>query len=307
MSDVKNLIDNISNGNYTETEDVFNSIMASKVSDKLDAMRIDVAKNLFKEQPFEEHPEVEAQAVETQDELDIEVQDTADIPVDYDVDNTDLVEEGYDPEEAKARRHVQNQSKDMSAAISTLRSKFNYSNEKIKALKSHGNNLGHIAATHYKMSKISSSDRYKDDKNVNQRSKSHIKNLEKHVAKHHGQEVVDALRKNTNSAIDHERSMYGKDLSHHNDFVNKHLGGKGSQDHKEYTKQVKSKNVYDHEKNSNHIDEAINKKVDPKTGNTTVTYTGADAAKRRATAGKYGYGPSRAKSLSKMGMNTLKK
>lgn len=81
MSDVKNLIDNIANGNYTESEDSFNSIMASKVSDKLDAMKIDVAKNMFKEQPAEEQPEVEAQAVETQDELDIEVQDTADTPV----------------------------------------------------------------------------------------------------------------------------------------------------------------------------------------------------------------------------------
>lgn len=81
MSDVKNLIDNIANGNYTESEDAFNSIMASKVSDKLDAMKIDVAKNMFKEHPAEKQPEVEAQAVETQDELDIEVQDTADTPV----------------------------------------------------------------------------------------------------------------------------------------------------------------------------------------------------------------------------------
>ena len=236
---VKDLIDNIANGNYTESEDSFNSIMASKVSDKLDAMKIDVAKNMFKEQPA--------------DELDIEVQNTADTPVDYDVEESELVEEGYDPEEAKARRHVQNQSKDMSAAISLLRSKFKYSNDKIENLKHHTNNIGHVAATHYKMSKVASSDRYKDDKNVQQRVGGHIKNLEKHIEKHHGKDVADAMKKSTNAAIDHERSMNGKDLNHHNDFVSKHLGGKGSDNHKEYVRQVKAKNPYDHENNTKHV------------------------------------------------------
>lgn len=52
--------------------------------------------------------------------------------------------------------------------------------------------------------------------------------------------------------------------------------------------------------------EAVTRTV--KNGVTTVTYTGDDAKKRRATPGKFGYGPSRAKSLAKMGMqSTMKK
>jgi hypothetical protein len=50
------------------------------------------------------------------------------------------------------------------------------------------------------------------------------------------------------------------------------------------------------------VDEAVVKKVNPKTGATVITYTGEDAKKKRATPGKYGYGPSRAKSLAKMGL-----
>ena len=50
------------------------------------------------------------------------------------------------------------------------------------------------------------------------------------------------------------------------------------------------------------VDEAVVKKVNPKTGATEITYTGEDAKKKRATPGKYGYGPSRAKSLAKIGL-----
>ena len=44
---VKNLINAISAGSAIETEESFNSVMAEKISVKLDAMRQDVAANMF--------------------------------------------------------------------------------------------------------------------------------------------------------------------------------------------------------------------------------------------------------------------
>ena len=52
---VKNLINAISAGSAIETEESFNSAMAEKISVKLDAMRQDVAANMFK--PVEETTE----------------------------------------------------------------------------------------------------------------------------------------------------------------------------------------------------------------------------------------------------------
>ena len=45
---VKNLINAISVGSAIETEDAFNSAMAEKISVKMDAMRQEVAANMFK-------------------------------------------------------------------------------------------------------------------------------------------------------------------------------------------------------------------------------------------------------------------
>ena len=45
---VKNLINAIATGSAIETEESFNSAMAEKISVKLDAMRQDVAANMFK-------------------------------------------------------------------------------------------------------------------------------------------------------------------------------------------------------------------------------------------------------------------
>lgn len=45
---VHNLISAIASGNALETETAFNAAMAEKISAKLDDMRIDVAKGLFK-------------------------------------------------------------------------------------------------------------------------------------------------------------------------------------------------------------------------------------------------------------------
>ena len=43
----RDLIDAITSGDATEVESSFNSIMAAKVSDKIDSMRNDVAQNMF--------------------------------------------------------------------------------------------------------------------------------------------------------------------------------------------------------------------------------------------------------------------
>jgi len=48
MSSIRNLIDAIHSGNSVEIETNFNSAMADKVSNKLDAIRKDVAQMLFK-------------------------------------------------------------------------------------------------------------------------------------------------------------------------------------------------------------------------------------------------------------------
>lgn len=48
MSSIRNLIDAIDGGNSIEIENSFNSAMAAKVSDKLDAIRKDVAQMMFK-------------------------------------------------------------------------------------------------------------------------------------------------------------------------------------------------------------------------------------------------------------------
>jgi hypothetical protein len=53
---VKNLINAISIGSAVDTEESFNAAMAEKISIKLDAMRQDVATNMF---ATEEQPEAE--------------------------------------------------------------------------------------------------------------------------------------------------------------------------------------------------------------------------------------------------------
>jgi len=53
----RDLIDAIANGEATEVETSFNSIMAAKVSDKIDSMRNDVAQNMFAS-PAEEEIEM---------------------------------------------------------------------------------------------------------------------------------------------------------------------------------------------------------------------------------------------------------
>jgi len=93
MSGVNDIIDAIQSGDSVAIDDAFNKEMSARVSDRLDTMRQDVAQNMFKSAEsvdLDADTEVEdmdleaapvEDAVETQDELDIEVQDTADTPV----------------------------------------------------------------------------------------------------------------------------------------------------------------------------------------------------------------------------------
>lgn len=92
MSGVNDIIDAIQSGDSVAIDNAFNKEMAARVSDRLDIMRQDVAQNMFKSADVEdlsaeddteldlESADVE-DVVDTEDELDIEVQDTADAPI----------------------------------------------------------------------------------------------------------------------------------------------------------------------------------------------------------------------------------
>jgi hypothetical protein len=93
MSGVNDIIDAIQSGDSVAIDDAFNKEMSARVSERLDTMRQDVAQNMFKSaESVDLDTDVEAEdmdleaapmedAVEAQDELDIEVQDTADTPI----------------------------------------------------------------------------------------------------------------------------------------------------------------------------------------------------------------------------------
>jgi hypothetical protein len=59
----RDLIDAITSGDATEVESSFNSIMAAKVSDKIDSMRNDVAQNMFTS------PAEETEAVDSEEDF----------------------------------------------------------------------------------------------------------------------------------------------------------------------------------------------------------------------------------------------
>jgi hypothetical protein len=87
MSDVNEIIDAIQTGDSVAIDTAFNKAMAGRVSDRLETMRHDVAQNMFKTQEVEDLSAEDATQDEvvdleaTTDELDVEVQDTADAPV----------------------------------------------------------------------------------------------------------------------------------------------------------------------------------------------------------------------------------
>lgn len=66
---VKNLINAISAGDAVETENAFQAAIADKISTKLDAMKIEVARGMFAQQDSAEaEPEAVEQETETTEE-----------------------------------------------------------------------------------------------------------------------------------------------------------------------------------------------------------------------------------------------
>lgn len=68
---VENLISAISDGNYSDAEDAFENIMANKVTDALDAKRLEISKNMFASAEtngtFEDFEAEEPEAVESEE------------------------------------------------------------------------------------------------------------------------------------------------------------------------------------------------------------------------------------------------
>jgi hypothetical protein len=61
MSSTKDLINAISTGDSVGIETAFNTAMAEKITVQLDAMRQEVAQNMFKSAPMEAAPEASAE------------------------------------------------------------------------------------------------------------------------------------------------------------------------------------------------------------------------------------------------------
>ena len=59
------------------------------------------------------------------------------------------------------------------------------------------------------------------------------------IEQHHGKEAADAVAQHTNHAYSVDNTSGGSKVPKHfhSDFVNKHLGGKGSSEHEAYKKQ----------------------------------------------------------------------
>lgn len=72
---VQDLIKAINSGDSTEIDSAFNAEMANRISTRLEDMRVSVAQGMFATEQSVEEPEVEEQ------ETEVEVQDTADTPV----------------------------------------------------------------------------------------------------------------------------------------------------------------------------------------------------------------------------------
>jgi hypothetical protein len=68
MSDIKSMVDAVSSGDMASANNIFNGIMADKVSQALDAKRVEVAQNLYNEEQLEmdlgDENEFEFQAAE---------------------------------------------------------------------------------------------------------------------------------------------------------------------------------------------------------------------------------------------------
>ena len=84
MSGVQDLINAIDSGDSTTIDAAFENEMANRISTKLDDMKVDIAQNMFKSQQEvtdELSADVDLETEQEVEDLDVEVQDTADTPV----------------------------------------------------------------------------------------------------------------------------------------------------------------------------------------------------------------------------------
>jgi hypothetical protein len=98
--------------------------------------------------------------------------------------------------------------------------------------------IAHLAADHYHH--VSSGSDYNDDATPKQQSahRSKAKEILKKVEQHHGAEAAKDVESHTNHAFEHDNMSAGGSAGSHTKFADKHLGGKGSAQHKEYTSRL---------------------------------------------------------------------
>ena len=65
---VQNLINAIAEGDSVAIESAFNQEMATRISDRLEDMRIDVARNMFRTESVQDQPEEETPEEETEED-----------------------------------------------------------------------------------------------------------------------------------------------------------------------------------------------------------------------------------------------
>jgi hypothetical protein len=98
--------------------------------------------------------------------------------------------------------------------------------------------IAHLAADHYHH--VSMGSDYNDDATSKEKSahRSKAKTVLAKVEKHHGAEAAKDVESHTNHAFEHDNMSAGGSKGAHTKFADKHLGGKGSVSHKEYTSRL---------------------------------------------------------------------
>jgi hypothetical protein len=98
--------------------------------------------------------------------------------------------------------------------------------------------LAHLAADHYHHA--SSGTQYNDGATSKEKSahRSKAKDILKTVKQHHGAEAAKDVKSHTEDAFEHDNYSAGGSDESHKKFADKHLGGKGSPQHKEYVNRL---------------------------------------------------------------------
>jgi hypothetical protein len=100
--------------------------------------------------------------------------------------------------------------------------------------------LGKLAASHYHHHSLHvyGSEAGESDSQIRSHAAKATK-IHGQIEAHHGKQTADAVKDHSETAGQVENSSMGHASKHfHSDFVNKHLGGKGSTEHQAYKKQI---------------------------------------------------------------------